>query len=186
MENRQILTKYQPLKIRRALETDISKLFPETPGRGGILLHLSCWLTLLRTHVNLKSYQSLYSEFTPLPPSVLKCPSHLMSTHSYSWLPLRGQEQFLCWGLETAQLRSASLTCRKDMLFRSPQSPSGRKVCNSRLCSEIYHHHTSSGALSPNSFTEDKTSTHTHSFESPVVHISPTSVLMTLPPGEGR
>lgn len=75
------LPNIQPLKMRRALETGNSKLFTETPGREGILLHLSCWLTLLGhtgKSINL---------FTPLPQNFFKCPRHLMSTHNYSRLP---------------------------------------------------------------------------------------------------
>lgn len=185
-ENRQVLTKYPTSEDEKGLGNRYQQTFHRDTRQRRNLIAFVLLANLSRSHVNLKSYQSLYSEFTSLPPNVLKCPCHLMSTHSYSWLPREASSSsyFRLW--RQLSLDLLPWGC-KDMLFGRTQWPRGREVHNSRLCSVIYHHHTSLGACAPNSFTEQNmTSTYTHSFESPVVHISPTSVLMALPPGEGK
>lgn len=83
-ENRQVLAKYPTSEDEKGLGNRYQQTFHRDTWQRRNLIAFVLLANPSRSQVNLKSYQSLYSEFTPLPPNLFKCPRHLMSTHNYS------------------------------------------------------------------------------------------------------
>lgn len=84
LKNRQVLNKYPTSEDEKGLGNSYQQNFHGDTRQRRNLVAFVLLVNTSRSQGNLKSYKPLYSEFTPLPPNLLKCPCHLMSTHNHS------------------------------------------------------------------------------------------------------